>query len=215
MSSIYSIYISTNKITGKSYIGFDSDWPNRKICHKRRLSETNNIKFYNALRKYGWDSFEWNVIYQSKDAKHCLSIMEPFFIREYNTFKNGYNSTIGGEGVLGYTHNAERREKIRLNNIGRKQSQQTKELRSSIMRKIWETRDRTISSEQRSKISKGLMGNIPWNKGKKTGLPSPNRKSVVINGTYYSCKMDAMTHLGVSLYKLNKMITNDAKLRQQ
>jgi len=39
--NIYSIYKATNKITGKIYIGFDSNWPKRK---KRHLSNSfNNI----------------------------------------------------------------------------------------------------------------------------------------------------------------------------
>ena len=41
------------------------------------------------------------LIYQSKDGKHCLNYMENYFINEYNSFKCGYNETLGGEGSLG------------------------------------------------------------------------------------------------------------------
>jgi group I intron endonuclease len=118
MSSIYSIYKATNTINGKVYIGFDSKWPKRQIVHKSNHKKV-NYKFYNAIRKYGWDNFEWTLIYQSKDREHTLKIMEPHFIQEYDTFVNGYNSTLGGEGVFGLT---------------RKQSDEEKKKRSIFMK---------------------------------------------------------------------------------
>jgi group I intron endonuclease len=99
--SIYSIYKSTNKINGKVYIGFDSNWPNRigehKVQHRNK-----NYHFYYAIRKYGWDNFEWELLYQSYDGEHCLKYMESYFIEQYDSFNSGYNSTLGGEGTLGW-----------------------------------------------------------------------------------------------------------------
>jgi hypothetical protein len=73
-----------------------------------------NKKFYNAIKKYGWDCFVWEVIYRSKDYDHCLNVMEPYFIKEYDSFQNGLNSTVGGDrgpiligkanGMFGKTH---------------------------------------------------------------------------------------------------------------
>jgi len=63
------------------------------------------------LRKYGWNNFYWDIIYQSKDGEHCKTIMESFFISVYNSYKNGYNSTLGGEGQLGLKHNNKTRKK--------------------------------------------------------------------------------------------------------
>jgi group I intron endonuclease len=95
---IYSIYKVTNKVNGKLYIGFDSNWPNRKINHKSKAKIGSNRHFHNAIRKYGWDNFEWEVICQSLDGEYLLKVMEPYFIKYYNTFNNGYNYTLGGEG---------------------------------------------------------------------------------------------------------------------
>ena len=107
---IYSIYKSVNKINGKVYIGFDCDWPNRKRIHKCNYSRL-KYKFYNAIKKYGWDNFEWEVIYQSKDRDHTLKVMESHFIQEYDSFINGYNSTLGGEGVFGVRRKQSQEEK--------------------------------------------------------------------------------------------------------
>jgi group I intron endonuclease len=121
MSSIYSIYKATNTINGKVYIGFDSNWPKRK---KRHLSDSSNEKskgfndiFHKAIRKYGKENFDWQIIYQSKDGKHCLKSMEEYFIKENNSYiyfnnSNGYNMTLGGEGMLGFKHS----EKSKIKN---------------------------------------------------------------------------------------------------
>lgn len=99
--NIYTIYKATNIINGKSYIGFDSKWPNRIIKHNQNYKNQNR-KFYDAIKKYGWDNFDWSVLYQSYDRNHCLTEMEPHFITEYNSFNNGYNMTLGGEGTFGF-----------------------------------------------------------------------------------------------------------------
>jgi group I intron endonuclease len=112
---IYTIYKSVNTINGKVYIGFDSKWPNRKTIHKS-ASQKQNYKFYRAIRKYGWDKFEWSVIYQSKDKDHTLKVMENFFINEYNSFHNGYNSTLGGEGTFGHILSEESKQIISIKN---------------------------------------------------------------------------------------------------
>jgi group I intron endonuclease len=110
---IYSIYKVVNKINGKVYIGFDSNWPKRKEEHYYYLNKRQQT-FYCALRKYGWENFEWCVIYQSKDGKHCLQVMERYFITEYNSFNSGYNETFGGEGSLGRILTEETKNKISL-----------------------------------------------------------------------------------------------------
>ena len=108
--SIYTIYKSTCTVTGKSYIGFDSRWPSRKREHMAAYQlEQNKEVFYNAIRKYGWENFEWDILYQSKDKEHCLNVMENYFIEQYRTYIHfedccGYNMTLGGDGTFGYKH---------------------------------------------------------------------------------------------------------------
>lgn len=108
--NIYTIYKATNKINGKVYIGFDSNWPNRKKSHyyMHRSKNCPNYYFYKALKKHGWNIFEWAIVYQSLDFDHCLNKMENFFIIENHSYvgfanSNGYNNTLGGQGTLGKT----------------------------------------------------------------------------------------------------------------
>lgn len=128
---IYTIYKATNKITGKHYIGFDKDWPKRKGQH---LSDSfnpackgYNFKFHTAIREYGPSLFEWEVLFTSHDRIHTLKVMEPHFIREHNSFVDGYNSTKGGQGR---SPNAKLSDKGRANliacNTGKKLSLETR-----------------------------------------------------------------------------------------
>lgn len=109
--SIHTIYKIVNNITGKVYIGYDSRWPKRKQSHIYHTKDRNQY-IYQSIRKYGIKNFTWEPIYQSKDGKHCLSVMESHFIKEYDSFNNGYNLTLGGEGTLGRPTNETTKNKI-------------------------------------------------------------------------------------------------------
>ena len=94
------IYKATNKITGKSYIGQTvKELSYRMAEHKHRAKyEHPNTKFYNAINKYGWDSFEWSIIEESDFwSKEELNRKEKYYIQYYDTLNNGYNILEGGE----------------------------------------------------------------------------------------------------------------------
>lgn len=106
---------------GKAYIGFDSKWPSRKSAHICEALTRNNNKypFYRAIKKYGIDNFNWEVLFQSEDKNFTLAVMENKMIIEHNThFKSGhgYNMTFGGEGRFGLTHKDETKKKIGIAN---------------------------------------------------------------------------------------------------
>ncbi len=100
---IYTIYCATNKVNGKKYIGFDSNWPKRLKEHLRQTKYLERA-FNRALRKYGSENFSWEIIYQSLDKAHTLNEMETYFIKQYKSHSTewGYNMTYGGEGTSGY-----------------------------------------------------------------------------------------------------------------
>ena len=66
--------------------------------HKWSVSRNSNFKFHNALRKYGWDNFTWEIIYQSLDGHHTHKVMEREFIIQFDSINNGYNIQTGGDG---------------------------------------------------------------------------------------------------------------------
>jgi|SRR6185503_9994525 len=112
---MFTIYKATNTLNGKSYIGFDSNWPQRQKDHKY-LAETHKSDryFHTAIRHDGWNKFIWTIEYQSEDKNLTLHRMEPYFINLFETTDRtkGYNLTEGGDGVSGYKHSTEARQKM-------------------------------------------------------------------------------------------------------
>lgn len=109
------VYKSTNTINNKCYIGQTvKKLEDRKQLHLYRLNsmKNKNWHFYNALRKYGWDNFEWEVL-EECDSKEELDEMEFHYIKQYNSYENGYNMTLGGDkGTWGLKHTEETKKKI-------------------------------------------------------------------------------------------------------
>jgi group I intron endonuclease len=124
MSTIHSIYKFTNEVNGKVYIGYTSQSPQQRLsCHKSNHNNPKrnsyNYYLYNAMRKHGFENFKFEVLYQSKDGKHTLNVMESYFICVYRSFigyedSNGYNLTLGGQGTLGRQHSEETKNLISM-----------------------------------------------------------------------------------------------------
>jgi group I intron endonuclease len=106
------IYKVTNQINKKEYIGCTITTLKKRFEEHawRCLKTDSNTKFCNSIKKYGIENFEIELI------EECDIIIiyerEKFFINEFKTYYTGLNSTIGGEGCLGYKHSKEIREKI-------------------------------------------------------------------------------------------------------
>lgn len=119
MNKIYRIYKCTNKINGKTYIGFTNKKLEKRIIEHISCANTNsNYLLHKAIRKYGQNSFLWETVYESYDKDYLLSEMENYFIVESNSYfetGHGYNMTFGGQGgMLGKKHNKETLNKLKI-----------------------------------------------------------------------------------------------------
>lgn len=88
----YSVYIHDFP-NGKKYVGLTYQLP------ERRWNNGNGYKnqyVYNAIMEFGWDNVEHTVVQRDLSA-HEASILEQELIEKYDTIKNGYNRTAGGE----------------------------------------------------------------------------------------------------------------------
>ncbi|PGO60728.1 GIY-YIG nuclease family protein [Priestia megaterium] len=113
------IYKATNLVNNKVYIGKTvTTLKRRMIQHKHDALKANtNGKFYNAIRKYGWESFSWEIVYKGTDNEDiCKKEIE--LISLHNSIKEGYNATIGGEGMAGFLHSEETKAKVSASRKG-------------------------------------------------------------------------------------------------
>lgn len=93
------IYKVTNKQNNKVYIGQTvKSLSQRRAEHKHRfLYENSHNKFYNAIKKYGWENFKWEVLEESNDWTYdILDSKEKYYIQLYNSIESGYNILEGG-----------------------------------------------------------------------------------------------------------------------
>ena len=94
------IYKWTNKINNKSYIGQSINIETRRRRHISDSyypkSKAYNTAFHSAIREYGSDNFDFEVLCICKQEE--LDTLETFYIKKFNTIvPNGYNMTSGGE----------------------------------------------------------------------------------------------------------------------
>lgn len=92
----YSVYIHTNKINGKKYIGITSQRLARRWRNGNGYYQ--NEHFYRAICKYGWDNFTHEVIREGL-TKEEACLLEKQLIAKYHTNEelHGYNKSTGGE----------------------------------------------------------------------------------------------------------------------
>lgn len=90
-----SIYIIKNKINNKVYIGQTTQTIQTRFTNHKMASRTGeDTKFYRAIRKYGEDNFYIELIEEIEIDK--LNEREQYWIKKYDSYYNGYNSTLGG-----------------------------------------------------------------------------------------------------------------------
>lgn len=88
------IYKITDKVNNKVYIGqtrytVEFRW-------RQHLNRKDNTPMHNLMRKYGAERFTIETLEECPIER--LNDREIFYIAKYDSFNNGYNLTIGGEG---------------------------------------------------------------------------------------------------------------------
>lgn len=112
------IYKIENTINNKVYIGqttqkrgFKGRYEHRGNgiervynYHKNRKNKNKeyNVYLFNSIEKYGFDAFTVDEVLDTANSLDELNEKEKYYIEKFDSFHNGYNCTLGGEGMLGY-----------------------------------------------------------------------------------------------------------------
>ena len=145
------IYKATNKINGKCYIGQTRhSLENRRRIHYTKARQGIKTHFYSAIRKYGEDNFEWEIICSASD-KATLNELETYYITKYNSIKQGYNMVDGGD------NNVMDIESVKTKHDKVMQSEEVrKKISDTMKRKI--ANGEFFTEEHRRKLSEAQKG---------------------------------------------------------
>lgn len=171
MEEFSNIYVFTNRLNSKKYVGQSI---NPEVRYKQHFKDArnDNLLFHNALTKYGEEGFIFEII-EENIPLNTISDREKYWIAELNTKKpNGYNLTDGGEGTFGYKHTDESKIKMSETKKGVFTHFQSEETRNKIsesnkgrepsdycIQRIKETRTGThLSEETKKKLSESTKG---------------------------------------------------------
>lgn len=113
---IYRHWLVNDEGVEKSYIGRvfnrkpEQRWGKngKNYLGKNKNDEEKEHKMARAIKKYGWESFNHEILLHfscetEKETNFWLNQWEKWYIEKYDSYYNGYNSTLGGEGCAGFT----------------------------------------------------------------------------------------------------------------
>lgn len=189
MEQLYLIYLATNLINGKQYVGQTKDFRLERRIYEHLLDaeaakkhNNKNVAFHNAILKYGLDNFTFEII-ETDIAEKYIDEREKYWIAYHNTYihaenSNGYNETIGGQGTHGYVFTEADRQ--RMSQKLKAYWKELKETDKTEYDRLCKIRSKNLkgkakSTETREKLRQAKLGSVPWNKGK-FGLQSSKFK---------------------------------------
>jgi len=183
------IYVMTNKINGKKYVGQTIRPFNKRL--QKHLSLSNKDKpitvISKAIKKYGIDNF--NI--ETHDIMNCcLDDVEKVMIKTLNTkTPNGYNVVDGGNTTYGYHHTEEAKKKMSISSSGDNCSKETRaKMSKSHYKYIYEV----ITPKGNIEITNNIRGYCRDNNLQQSNMVN------VVNGK-------VKTHKGYKARKLNQI----------
>ena len=124
----YSVYRLTCRETGKAYVGVTRKRPEERWReHADAASRGATTLLHRAIRKYGFDSFDREVLRTEEGSSEAMFAAEVGCIAQYGTLvPGGYNLTRGGEGTPGHKMSPEGKARLSALRTGTKASTKTR-----------------------------------------------------------------------------------------
>lgn len=194
------IYVITNSVSNKKYIGSSLNIYKRWLQHRWDLENGlhHNSHLQNAWNKYGPNSFTLTLLEKidiGETTRFMLEERERFYIKLFKTENSsfGYNETSGGKGCPSRKINYRTRKLISDNNKGRRMSEEAKKRMSE------SATGRKHSDETKEKTSNTRTGKPNF---KLRGRPCPEHVKEIVRKTHQGRKRRIETCNKISTSKI-------------
>lgn len=121
------IYLITNQVNGKQYVGQTRLTLESRFKSHCRKDKIESMAIRAAINKYGKENFTIELLEETTD----LDDRETYYIEKYDTYKNGYNNTIGG-GSQNIAVTPEVKEKLSVAGKNRHRNPHTEETKEKM-----------------------------------------------------------------------------------
>lgn len=157
MNGNYKVYAHVNRINGKIYVG-----QTKRTLEQRYKNGYKHCRhFWNAIQKYGWESFE-HIILIDDLSLDMANIIEEELIKKFDTTNHnkGYNMKSGG---LNHIPSEETRKLLSESHKGERHWNYGRHWGNDFKTKLREIHTgRIISDEWRKNMSKGQKRRKPF-----------------------------------------------------
>jgi group I intron endonuclease len=94
------VYIAVNRVNGKIYIGYAGSLQRRRSAHYNDARRGSPYPFHAAIRKHGWENFEFFVVARSASEVAAKSEERRVIAATQAQDRHiGYNVADGGDGI--------------------------------------------------------------------------------------------------------------------
>lgn len=177
---MYSIYLITNSITHKKYVGYTNDTRKRFNSHRScgKKGEGSCKQLYQSMKKHGVENFVFEIIHDQIATLEEAKRLEIEYIEKYQSYFEGYNAHPGGTGgdmssyaswkeaMIKMHENKPSHEYATYGMQGKTHSLESKQKQSDARKKHWDSMTDEELQERSSKIKgskNGMFGKTPKN----------------------------------------------------
>lgn len=150
----YCVYKHTAP-NGKCYIGITCQGMERRARKGEGYKEC--TAFYNAIKKYGWDSFSHEILEDGLIFEDACRL-EVYYIQKYNSLTSGYGYNLENGGRVNSKVGEETKRRISKTLTGRKCGPMSEAQRRAISERRKGTKMPPRSPEACKRLSEALKG---------------------------------------------------------
>jgi len=211
------IYKVQNKLNQKVYIGKTTKTlNNRKKTHLKNIKMGLKSHFYDSIRKYGEESFEWcELVYCNNND--ILNEMEIMFISKFNSFKDGYNMTLGGDGGDTISNKSDKEKKnqgAKIGNVPWNKGKKMKEMGYT----FYENRESRPKFTLEQKITHSLLiiKSEKYRKGLSNRIHGMSKKIIrVSDGKTWESIVECANEINVHKSKVRRYIAQNKQINNE